>query len=680
MLVNMCTRRWFFLRAALGARVRASIRPASSQTKGVVLITGFGFAPSPFSISPRSPGCLGHIPEGIPYVGQWTSSAGSASSMDDVPLIEATSHGHLECVKYIVEELNVDMEELGSACISGLYAHGVPALWCAATLGHLQIVAYLLSRGANANVSTTSSMTPLRAACYQGFIDIARILVEHGAGPQIGLASTPVLSKIKFTYLIHLPDARLRQWPSRLVKYLVDVGANVNKKKTDGKSALHACAESGHLEVVKVLMNSNARVEVDRSGITPLIAASVLGDEKIVTYLTKIRDIPIRERIDALELLGATFVDEKNDMASAVRCWKLAMSRRYVDGSLTYPKATEDPGTCENIKEITTLEQLEGIESNPDEIRVQALLVRERVVGLSHFRTLRHIRSRGFYYANKGDFKRCFGLWMHAVDVRQKNQEPLDHSRMLLLNSFTDVFTALIHRRQAHCRNCTPVKYFGDLVNLLQRLTKEIDFISCKMKPGDKFGRGKLSNDLHFLFVMSMHYVSLLTKLRPDLSEAQWDAVKRAVHQIVKRDPRGLSGWTLLHIACRGGFANRARSLPVIAFPSLEIVHLLLEVGADPLATDQMRNTPLHALADNTENLSEILDALLEAGAHLDATNQLEQTFGSLMTARGQDISSMVNVARHTSLQCLAAAAVRKHDIPYKTILQPRLSQFVDIH
>lgn len=589
--------------------------------------------------------------------------------MEEIPLIQATSRGHLECVKYLVEEISVDKEELGSAYISGVYVHGVPALWCAATLGHLQIVAYLLSRGADANVSSVSSVTPLRAACFQGYVDIARILVEHGADIEaIDLQGSTCLM---------LASSKGHH---EVVRYLVEAGANVNKKKGDGKSALHACAESGHLEVVKVLMNSNARVDADRSGITPLIAASVLGEEQIVAYLVKMRDIPKKERIDALELLGATFVDEKNDMTSAVKFWKLAMSQRYENGSLIHPKATEDLGTSEDIKEVTTLEQLEGIASNPDEIRMQALLVRERVVGPAHFRTLRYIRARGFYYAKKGDFKRCFAVWMRAVDVRQKSQEPLDHSRMLLLNSFTDVFTALIHRRPAHCTNCMPVRYFGELMNLMERITKEIDFISSKLKPCDRFGRGKLHNDLHFIFITSMQFILLLTKLRPDLSEVQWDAAKRAVRQVVKRDPRGLSGWSLLHIACKGDFTSGPRSLPPIPFPSLEIVNLLLEVGADPLATDKMRNTPLHALVENTENLSEILDALLEAGAHLDATNKLGETFESLMASRGQDLPSTVNVARHTSLQCLAAEVIRKHDIPYKTVLNPRLKKFVDIH
>ena len=37
-----------------------------------------------------------------------------------------------------------------------------------------------------------------------------------------------------------------------------------------------------------------------------------------------------KERIDALELLGATFVDKKRDMLGSYKLWKRAMEERYV--------------------------------------------------------------------------------------------------------------------------------------------------------------------------------------------------------------------------------------------------------------------------------------------------------------------------------------------------------------
>lgn len=65
------------------------------------------------------------------------------------------------------------------------------------------------------------------------------------------------------------------------------------------------------------------------SGMTPLLAAAVTGHSHIVEYLIKIPHlVSRRERIDALELLGATFVDKKRDMIGALDLWKRAMNDR----------------------------------------------------------------------------------------------------------------------------------------------------------------------------------------------------------------------------------------------------------------------------------------------------------------------------------------------------------------
>ena len=65
---------------------------------------------------------------------------------------------------------------------------------------------------------------------------------------------------------------------------------------------------------------------------TPLLAASVTGHIHIVEYLIANPDLVSRqERIDALELLGATFVDKKRDMLGSYKLWKRAMEDRYIN-------------------------------------------------------------------------------------------------------------------------------------------------------------------------------------------------------------------------------------------------------------------------------------------------------------------------------------------------------------
>ena len=42
-------------------------------------------------------------------------------------------------------------------------------------------------------------------------------------------------------------------------RYLIDIGADVNRKSVKGNTALHDCAESGSLEIMKLLIGSGAR-------------------------------------------------------------------------------------------------------------------------------------------------------------------------------------------------------------------------------------------------------------------------------------------------------------------------------------------------------------------------------------------------------------------------------------
>lgn len=132
-----------------------------------------------------------------------------------------------------------------------------------------------------------------------------------------------------------------------IAKYLLSLKASVNKKSVKGNTALHDCAESGSVEILKLLIDHGAIMDVDSygmlqhffllsvnntryfPGMTPLLAAAVTGHNHIVEYLIKHQNLASRkERIDALELLGATYVDKKRDMIGALEYWRRAMNER----------------------------------------------------------------------------------------------------------------------------------------------------------------------------------------------------------------------------------------------------------------------------------------------------------------------------------------------------------------
>lgn len=52
----------------------------------------------------------------------------------------------------------------------------------------------------------------------------------------------------------------------KIAKYLLSIGADVNRKSSKGNTALHDCAESGSLEILQLLISYGAKMDVDSYG------------------------------------------------------------------------------------------------------------------------------------------------------------------------------------------------------------------------------------------------------------------------------------------------------------------------------------------------------------------------------------------------------------------------------
>lgn len=51
-----------------------------------------------------------------------------------------------------------------------------------------------------------------------------------------------------------------------IARYLLSLKADVNRKSAKGNTALHDCAESGNLEILKLLIENGAKMDVDSYG------------------------------------------------------------------------------------------------------------------------------------------------------------------------------------------------------------------------------------------------------------------------------------------------------------------------------------------------------------------------------------------------------------------------------
>ena len=78
-------------------------------------------------------------------------------------------------------------------------------------------------------------------------------------------------------------------------------------------------------------------------------------------------------------------------------------------------------------------------------------------------------------------------------------------------------------------------------------------------------------------------------------------------------------------------------------------------------ARDNDGNTALHTAALHHPVEAGIIQSLLQNGAHFDLVNNQKKTLYELL--KGSPLHEITNSAVHSSLKCLAARVVRKHDL-----------------
>lgn len=425
---------------------------------------------------------------------------------------------------------------------------------------------------------------------------------------------------------------------------------------------------------MKLLLQYSAKMEKDSYGITPLLAAAVAGYAKIVEFLITRPECTKQEKIDALELLGATYVDKKRDMLGAINFWRQAMEERYASDSppVLKPSVQETKPAYEYCKEVVSLDQLDELISDPDDMRMQALLVRERILGPAHPDTSYYIRYRGALYADMGNFNRCILLWMYALDMQQGVLEPLSPMTQSSFLSFAELFSFMTtewRHRPSH-----PVA-FKDIMAVLSRALDELEKGRqhlMKVLPSERD-----NSNFSRLLVIIMHILCLMCRLKKNLTKENEHTFKQAVYRLIQMEPRGAKGYTPLHLACSRETTNVGR-YPVCSFPSTAVVELLLEVGADVSAEDTEKNMSIHIAASNRPCKPEVIQLLLKHGAHLDACNSDRKH--PMQLIRGMTIYDITCPLNHVTLQCLAARVIVKCGISYKGHIPSRLEKFVKMH
>ena len=517
------------------------------------------------------------------------------------PLIIAARNGHLNSVKILLR-YKADIEDRGTLKIGDEVAEGCTPLWAAAASGRLDVVKLLIEQNADVDSKTSTGSTPLRAAAYHGHLDNVRCLVESGADVNVRNTSeaTPLYAAC---YRGHL----------NIVSYLIDKGAFIDLQCKDGSTALHVAVEEGHLKIVRVLLALGASQSLaNNRGLTPLLHACDLCSTEIVEHIIDRPECTKEQRIDALELLGATTANGKSrDINKAFSYMKRGMEMRYEDPAHPLLKKKMEPVEAyQNRKESQTLEELALLEGDDHAIGMEGLIIRERILGSDNLAILYEIRYRGAVLADSEEYELCFGLWKRAMEKAMNN----DVSIIKYLALFSEVFGEMVEKRKLLRPN-----FIEEAFEIL---------VAASEKRTEKLQEGHESEEQEKTLYYALYLLMVYNEVK-----VQNANMTDFLQRFLLLNPCCSDGNTLLHLAAWHETPIKVDTVrSVCKLPCVETVKFILHAGGDVNAVNTEGNTPLHLAVkfkpqpEEMAILREMLLLLLDIGADPKLENENDQT------------------------------------------------------
>ena len=524
------------------------------------------------------------------------------------PLIIAAHNGQLNSVKILLR-YGADIETRGTLKKDNEVIEGCTPLWAAASAGRFDVVKLLIERNADVDGRTPTCSTPLRVASHEGHLDIVRCLVESGADVNARSSRDNSTPLIVACYWGH----------SSVATYLINRGAIINLQCKDGNTALHDAVLRGHLKVVSELLALGASQLPNNEGLTPLLFACDKGSIEIVEHFIGRPECTKEQRIDALELLGATIANDSFGVSEkAFSYMKRGMEERYED--LAHPmlkKKMEPVEAYQNRKESQTLEELALLEGDDHAIGMEGLIIRERILGSDNPAILYEIRFRGAVLADSEQYDLCIGLWQRAMEKAMNCDFPITED----LERLTDLFGEMLQKGKLLSPNSIE-EVFEILVAASEKRTGERMSKNLQEEHENKEQEETLQYSALYLLM-------IYTKVKVQNAN-MIDFLQR----FLRLNPRNNDRNTLLHLAAWHETPIKEDNVRrVCKLPCVETMKLILHAGCDVNAVNTEGNTPLHlavkykpAEPEDVEILREMLLLLLDIGADPKLENKNGQT------------------------------------------------------
>ena len=514
-----------------------------------------------------------------------------------------------------------------------------------------QLVTWLVENGANVDLQDKDGLTALHYAYKtDNSCEVVSCLIKNGANINActGNKVTPLMRAAK-------------KGNSDVVSLLIAHGANVDLKDKDGDTAFHytACEEDSldKMPIEKTilkLLNAGASCLCKNShGLTPLLATSNSSNRTSVLFLIKRPEFTKEQRIDALELLGAS-LSLDHCYWGGFRYIKHGMEERFTDPFNPILKQQMEPiEAYQNRKESQTLEELALVEGDKKAMIMESLVVKERILGRNNEKLLKSIRCAANYFGCH-QFSLCIGLYRHAMKIAQCCNQSASRD----LNGITKVL-------ESRLENSLPKE--DPVFELLDQTVLDHDYELQRTKEQDDY-----------LFDSLFRILRMIGQ--KELGEKdKFSNAAVLLKTICKLNPRGYERNTLLHEFIRYSGHSGSSQLCTAA------VKLLVNAGFNVNAVNNNGDTALHLAVtserwddEHIQFITEILQLLFNGGAHHDFVNNDGKT--PMDMAKTDEARMILSERRKLELKCISARAVKKFGIPYLGEVPKTLEKYISMH